>query len=142
ESDWASAASYFAAARVQQDTPEARWGVALAADRATERVLSLEGSPDSFIDVGPLPDGRMVVLGLSGPHLEVRELEGGKTLWSRPENLMAAAALLPGGQVRLSVRDGWAFFDAATGQPLQMFDREPRGRPCPGPYPTPVTVRG
>ena len=141
ESDWGSAATYFAAARVQQDTPEARWGLALAEERAAERVLSLEGPPNSFTDVGLLPDERMVILSRARNHVEVRELESGRKLWSRDEDGISGSALFPGGQVGLSVPGGWGYFDGATGKPLQMFDRE-RGRPCRGPYPTPVTVRG
>ncbi|HET9158308.1 MAG TPA: WD40 repeat domain-containing serine/threonine protein kinase, partial [Myxococcaceae bacterium] len=142
DSDWALAAAYFAAARTEHDTPEARWGVSLAEERAIERVLSLEGPPDSYTDVGALPDGRLVTLSATSNRVTVRELEGGKQLWSHDGNLIAAAALLRGGQVRLSLPEGWAFFDAATGQPLRMFDRKKDGRPCPGPYPTPVTLLG
>jgi tRNA A-37 threonylcarbamoyl transferase component Bud32 len=140
ESDWAQAAAYFAAARTQQDTPEARWGLALAGERAVERVVSFQGGPGSFTDVGVLPDGRIVVLGVTANRVEVRELDGGKTLWSRDSEPIAAAVLLPGGQVRLTLQGGWAFFDAATGTQLAMFDRDTVGRPCPGRFPTPVTV--
>ena len=140
QSDWALAAAYFAAARTQHDTPEARWGVALAQERAPERLLSPRHSPGSFTDVGVLPDGRMVVLGSTSNRFEVRELETGKELWSRSSELIAAAALLPGAQVRLSLPAGWSFFDAATGKQLGTFDRETVGRPCPGPYPAPVVL--
>src|SRR5262249_15208231 len=109
QSDWALAAAYFAAARTQEETPEARWGVALAQERAPERLLFPRGSPESFTDVGVLPDGRMVVLGSTPNRFEVRELESGKELWSRSSELIAAAALLPGGQVRLSLPTGWSF---------------------------------
>jgi tRNA A-37 threonylcarbamoyl transferase component Bud32 len=139
-SDWALAAAYFAAARTQHDTPEARWGVALADEHANEHVRSAEGPPGSFADVGMLPDGRVLVLEASANKVQVHELEGGKVLWSLEQNPIGAAALLPGGQVRLSLPDGWAFFDGSTGTPLRIFDRKTIGRPCPGPYPTPVTV--
>ena len=76
EGDWALAAANFAAARTQRDSPEARWGVALARERAMERVLSVDSPPGSFSDVGVLPDGRIVVLGVSANRVEVRELAG------------------------------------------------------------------
>jgi hypothetical protein len=140
DSDWALAAAYFGAARTKHDTSEARWGVALAGERAIERVLSLRGPANSYTDVGVLPDGRLVTLAASTNQVVVRELEGGGVLWAHEEKLIAAAALLTGGQVRLSLPGGWAFFDAATGKLLGMFDRDTVGRPCPGPYPTPVTL--
>src|SRR5262249_36775887 len=115
ESDWALAPGYFSPARTQRDTPQARRGVAPCPERAPERILSLQRPPGSFTDVGLLSDGRLVVLGGDGHRVEVREVEGGKVLWSREAELVAAAALLPGGQVRLSLPKGWAFFDAATG---------------------------
>ena len=142
DSDWALAAAYFGAARTKHDTAEARWGVALAGERAIERVLSLRGPADSYTDVGVLPDGRVVTLAASANEVTVRELESGRVLWTHEEKLIAAAALLPGGQVRLSLPGGWAFFAAATGKHLGMFDRNTDGRPCPGPYPTPVTLLG
>ncbi|RPH66168.1 MAG: WD40 repeat domain-containing protein, partial [Myxococcaceae bacterium] len=142
DSDWALAAAYFGAARTKHDTAEARWGVALAGERAIERILSLRGPADSYTDVGVLPDGRVITLAASATQVAVRELESGRVLWTHGEKLIAAAALLPGGQVRLSLPDGWAFFAAATGKQLGMFDRNTDGRPCPGPYPTPVTLLG
>jgi len=143
EGDWAHAAAYFAAAREQHDTPEARWGVALAGERATERILSLHAQPGSFTDVGVLSDGRVVALGIAPNRVEVRDVESGKTLWSHTTDRMRTAALLPGGQVRLSVPGGLAFYEAATGNPLRIFDRAIDGQACPGPYPAPAsTLRG
>ena len=142
ESDWARAAANFAAARTQRDSPEARWGVALASERAIERVLSIQGPTGSFTDVAVLPDGRIVILGVNGTRIEVRELDGGKVLWSRDSELMNFARFLPGGKVRLTVPDGWAFFDALTGSELGRLDFASGERPCPGPYPTVVTVLG
>jgi eukaryotic-like serine/threonine-protein kinase len=140
ESDWALASAYFAAARVQRDTPEARWGVALAGERAIEHILARQGPPGSFTDVDVLPDGRAVVLGVTGSGVEVRELDGGKVLWSRDAGQVAAAGFLPGSQVFLSIPSGYASFDTASGRPLASFELETDGRPCPGPSPTPVAV--
>jgi WD40 repeat protein len=140
EADWARAAAYFAAARVQHDTREAQWGLALAGENTTERILALHLPPESFTDVGVLSDGRVVALGISPKGVEVREVESGRTLWTLASEPVLAAALLPGGQVRLSVRGGWAFYNAATGARLGYYDRSTVGRPCPGPFPTPAVV--
>jgi WD40 repeat protein/tRNA A-37 threonylcarbamoyl transferase component Bud32 len=142
EGDWTQAAAYFAAARVQHDTPEARWGTALAGERATERILSLHGAPETFTDVGVLPDGRLVALGLSSNKVTVRDVDSGKTLWSwsYANEPVWTAAFLPGGQVRLSLRTGWPIYDAATGRQLAMYERDSVGWPCPGPHPTAAVI--
>jgi tRNA A-37 threonylcarbamoyl transferase component Bud32 len=142
ESDWALAAANFAAARTQHDTPEARWGVALAGDRAVERILSVQGPTGSYTDVAVLPDGRIVVLGVLGARIEVRELDGGKVLWSRDSESMHFARFIPGAKLRLSLPDGWAFFDAVTGSELGRLALATGERPCPGPFPIAVTVLG
>jgi len=141
EADWAQAAAYFAAARAQHDTPEARWGVALAGERAPERILSKHGPAESFIDVDVLPDGRLIALGYSSSGVGVREVESGKTLWSYASEPVLGARFLPGGQVRLGVRGSLVFHDAATGKQLGRYDRNTVGWPCPGPYPPPAFIQ-
>ena len=140
EGDWAQAAAYFAAAREQHDTSEARWGVGLAAERATERILAKHGPAGSFTDVGVLPDGRAIALGQMGNVIEVREVESGTKLWSLDTERVFAAVLLPTGHLRLTVKEGWAFYDAATGDRLALLDRNSVGRPCPATYPAPVVA--
>ena len=134
EGDWSKAAAYFAAARVQHDTPEERWGLAAAKEQITERILSLQGPAESFTDVGVLPDGRVVALGHALDQVEIREVEGGKTLWTRSGEPVLGAVLLSGGLLRLTRAGGWVFHDAATGRELQEWPRS-SGFPCPGPYP-------
>jgi eukaryotic-like serine/threonine-protein kinase len=134
EADWSKAAVYFAAARVQHDTTEERWGLGVARERITERILSLHGPADSFTDVGVLPDGRVITVGHPSDRVEVREVESGKTLWSHSGEPVLDAVLLPGGLLRLSRAGGWVFHDAATGRELQAWPRS-SGFPCPGPYP-------
>ncbi|HET9157815.1 MAG TPA: WD40 repeat domain-containing serine/threonine protein kinase, partial [Myxococcaceae bacterium] len=143
ELDWAMAATYFAAARAQHDTAEARWGVAIASERAVEHLLSLRGPPGSMTDVDTLPDGRTVILGVIGNRVEVRELEGGITLWAKEVEPIAAANLGWGvSQVRLALPSGRLFIDAATGRSLEKVERQ-SGRPCRGPHLAPVrTLRG
>jgi eukaryotic-like serine/threonine-protein kinase len=134
EGDWSKAAAYFAAARVQHDTTEERWGLAVAGERITERILSLQGPADSFTDVGVLEDGRVITVGHASDRVEVREVESGKTLWTHSGEPVLDAVLLPGGLLRLSRAGGWVFHDAATGRELQAWPRS-SGFPCPGLYP-------
>src|SRR5712671_2730626 len=134
EGDWSKAAAYFAAARAQHDTTEERWGLAVARERITERILSLHGPAESFTDVGVLPDGRVIALGRTSDRVEIREVESGKTLWARAGEPVLDAELLPGGLLRLSHAGGWTFHDAATGRELSTWPRS-SGVPCAGAYP-------
>jgi serine/threonine protein kinase/WD40 repeat protein len=139
DGDWSKAAAYFAAARAQHDTREARWGLAVAGERITERILSRHGPSDSFTDVGVLPDGRVIVLGRSSDRVEIREAESGRTLWTRSGEPVVEAEVLPGGLVRVSLADGWAFHDAATGHELLRWPRS-SGYPCLGVFPPRVSL--
>jgi len=139
DGDWSKAAAYFAAARAQHDTTEERWGLGVAKERITERIVSLHGPADSFTDVGVLPDGRVIALGQSSDRVEIREAESGKTLWTRSGGPVFEAVLLPGGLLRLSLADGWAFHDAATGLERLRWPRS-SGFPCPGAFPPRATL--
>ena len=136
EGDWSGAAAFFAAARAQNDTSEERWGLAIAGERVIERILSRQGPPESFIDVGTLPDGRVITVGFSqgSKEVEVREAESGRTLWTSSGELVLEALLLPQGLVRLTYPDGWVFHDGATGRELGRWPRS-SGFPCSGPFP-------
>jgi WD40 repeat protein/tRNA A-37 threonylcarbamoyl transferase component Bud32 len=135
EGDWSRAAAYFAAARAQHDSSEERWGLAVAGERIAERVLSRHGPTGSAVDVGTLPDGRIIMLGLRGSNeLEVREAEDGKTLWASSGEQILAAGILPGGVVRLTHPDGWVFRDGSTGRELKKWPRS-SGFPCTGAFP-------
>jgi len=139
DGDWSKAAASFAAARAQHDTREARWGLAVAGERITERILSRHGPSDSFTDVGVLTDGRVIVLGRSSDRVEIREAESGRTLWTRSGGPVVEAEVLPGGLVRISLADGWAFHDAATGRELLRWPRS-SGYPCLGVFPPRVSL--
>jgi serine/threonine protein kinase len=134
DGDWSKAAAYFAAARTQHDTREEQWGLAVAGERITERLLSRQGPADSFTDVGVLPDGLVVALGQSSDRVEIREAESERTLWTRSGGPVLEAELLPGGLLRVTVADGWVFHDAATGRELSRWPRS-SGFPCPGAFP-------
>jgi WD40 repeat protein len=139
DGDWASAAAYFAGARAQHDTREARWALAVASERITERIVSLTGPAESLTDVAALPDGRIISLGLASDRVEIRDVDSGKTLWTRSGDSVLTGELLPGGRLRLTHGDRWDFRDAATGDELTSWPRA-RGYPCPGPFPPPVVV--
>jgi serine/threonine protein kinase/WD40 repeat protein len=139
DGDWSKAAAYFAASRAQHDTREARWGLAVAAERIPERVLSREGPAGSFTDVAVLAVGRVIALGLSADRVEIREAESGRTLWTRSGGPFHGADVLAGGLVRISLGDAWVFHDAATGRELLRWPRS-SGFPCPGVFPPRATV--
>jgi serine/threonine protein kinase/WD40 repeat protein len=139
DGDWSNAAAYFAAARVQHDTPEERWGLAVATPRLTQRTLSLHRPPGTFTDVGLLQDGRVYSAGRAPDRIEVREVDDGKTLWTLPAEPGLGFTVLPGGMIRFDRSDGWDFRDAATGRKLLQWPRS-SGFPCPGAFPPVVTV--
>src|SRR5262249_13246158 len=141
DGDWSKAAAYFAAARVQHDTNEERWGLAVAGERITERILSLQGPAESFIDVGALPDGRVVALGLASDRVEIRDVDSGQTLGTRPREMGLTGDIVMGGRIRLAYGDRWDYFDAATGQKLRSWPRA-SGEPCAGPFPPAAVVLG
>src|SRR5262249_3456154 len=118
EGDWSRAAAYFAAARAQHDTREERWGLAVAGERMTESIVSKRGPIDSYIDVGVLPDGKVITLGIApgSNDVEMREIESGKPLWTSSREPVLEAVILTGGVVRLAHPDGWTFHDPATGR--------------------------
>ncbi|MGO9829206.1 MAG: hypothetical protein ACLPJH_03630 [Myxococcaceae bacterium] len=134
EGDRSKAAAYFAAARAQHDTTEARWGLAVASEQMPERILSLHGPAESLTDVSVLPDGRVVSLGHAQGRVEIREVESGKTLWTLSGEPVQEALLLARGLLRLSRAGGWTFHDAATGHELLTWPRS-LGYPCRGAFP-------
>ena len=141
DGDWSKAAAYFAAARVQHDTTEERWGLAVASERMPTRILSLQGPAGSFSDVGVLPDGRVVALGVAEGRVEVRDVEGGATLWRHSGEPVISAGFQRGGlgALQLGYGDRWEFRDGATGAVLESWPRS-RGTPCDGPFPLTASV--
>ena len=91
--DWARAAGYYAASRIERDSEEARWGYALAAERVSPRVSVRIGPPGANLDVGPLADEWLITLGRQNRALFASDLETGKELWR---------AELPNGAQRVS----------------------------------------
>jgi tRNA A-37 threonylcarbamoyl transferase component Bud32 len=141
DADWSKAAGYFAAARAQHDTTEERWGLAVASERMPTRILSLQGPAGAFSDVGVLPDGRIVALGVAEGRIEVRDIESGATLWTHSSEPSFAGGFALQGLGLLSLRylDHWEFRDGATGAMLASWPRG-WGRPCEGRFPPPASV--
>lgn len=134
EGDWSKAAAYFSAARTQHDTHEERWSLAVARERITERILSRQGPAESFVDVSVLPDGRIIALGHSLNHVEVRDVETGAPLWQRSGEIVLAATFTEGSVLAVRHPEGWSFHDVATGRVLSAWPND-SGFPCPGRYP-------
>ena len=139
EGDWSQAAAYFAAARARHDTPEERWSLAVARERIPERILSLQGPAESFVDVNVLPDGRVIALGHSLDRVEVREAESGKPLWQRSGEPVLDTVFFGDGVLALSHPGSWSFHDAATGRELSAWPSD-SGFPCAGRYPPAAAI--
>jgi serine/threonine protein kinase/WD40 repeat protein len=138
DGDWSKAAAYFAAARVQHDTPEERWGLATAGARLTERTVSLHGPPGTITDVGVLPDGRTFSVRRAPDHIEVRAVDDGKVLWSLPAEPALGFTVLPAGVIRFTRPESFDFYDGAAGRKLLQWPRS-SGFPCPGAFPPVAT---
>ena len=124
ESDWARAAGYYAASRIQHDSREARWGYALAHERMPHRVFARRGADDSVLDVGFLRNGLALTLAAEPPFVVGRDLEGGRELWRfEVPGSLAEAKFWQAGQVELILGDRRIVLDAANGRLLETFVR-------------------
>ncbi|HZW90747.1 MAG TPA: serine/threonine-protein kinase, partial [Myxococcaceae bacterium] len=148
--DWARAAGYYAASRIERDSDEARWGYALAAERVSPRVSVRTGPPGAYLDVGPLADGRLITLARQNRALFASDLETGKELWradlpAGAQNIVLAqrqlvSMLSASPRHPLLPMTGRTLLDAATGSVLASLDSA-EGIPCSStPFPPPVLV--
>jgi len=128
-SDWARAAVYYAASRVQNDTAAARWGIALAREKMPERGTVLTGEPGAFADVDVLPDGTVVALESRRTNARLYEVASGRTLWTATTEEPIKRARISGGSVRLSVGHFVRVLDQRTGLERFTSDRD-RERLC------------
>jgi serine/threonine protein kinase/WD40 repeat protein len=128
-SDWARAAVYYAASRVQNDTTAARWGLALARERMPERGSVLTGEPGAFADVDVFPDGTVVALENRRTHARLYEVASSRTLWTAPTQDPIKSARISGGSVRLGVGHLVRVLDERTGLERLSSDRD-RERLC------------
>jgi len=129
DADWARAAGYYAAARVQHDSPEGRWGYALAYEKMPRRSFARRTADRAFVDVAVLRDGRELALGLEPPWVIARDPRTLRELWRyQHAEPLSRLAVVPGGQVRLQLQSMVRYLDGATGRVLASF---PRGQPAP-----------
>jgi WD40 repeat protein len=128
-SDWARAAAYYAASRVQDDTAAARWGLALARERMPERGTVQTGEPGAFADVDVLPGGTVVALENRRTHARLYEVASGRTLWTAPTEEPIKSARISGGSIRLNVGHFVRVLDEQTGLERFSSDRD-RERLC------------
>jgi WD40 repeat protein/tRNA A-37 threonylcarbamoyl transferase component Bud32 len=137
-SDWARAAGFYAASRIEHDSRESRWGYALARQRMPQRLYFRQGEPQSMLDVGFTASGRGLVLGLQDLFVVARDLSSGQEVWryrlpAKPDYFTAAdgqiMAIASGRRLYLDLEDGHlkAAFERSTGLPCNH-----------GPLPPPV----
>ena len=115
-SDWARAAAYYSASRIEHDTPVARWGSALARERMPERGSVLSGPPGAFTDVDVLPDGTLVSLESREDTARIYEVATGRTMWSARLPEPVNRARITGGAVRVTFGHLTRVLDLVTGQ--------------------------
>src|SRR6266851_5784601 len=145
-SDWARAAGYYAASRIEHDSRESRWGYALARQRMPHRLFAHRGVDQSVVDVGFLKDGRALAIAVEPPFVIGRELDTGRELWRFQSAAQTQTlSFLPTGQIRFDVaRNQRVYLDAATGRLVGSFSFV-EFFPCrSGPVPPPVafTAKG
>jgi WD40 repeat protein len=121
-SDWARAAAYYAASRLQNDTAAARWGLALARERMPERGTVLTGEPGAFTDVDVLPDGTVVALETRANLARLYEAATGRSLWTAQMEEPIQSARITAGAIRLLSGHIHHILDEHTGQELFTSD--------------------
>jgi len=122
-SDWARAAAYYAASRVENDTMAARWGVALASQRLPERGSTQTGPPGAFTDVDVLPEGTVVALETRDRAARLYEVATGRSLWTAQMEKPIQGARITSGAIRLLSGHVHHVLDERTGQ--ERFTSDP-----------------
>jgi hypothetical protein len=122
-SDWARAAAYFAASRVENDTMAARWGIALARERLPERGSTQTGPPGAFTDVDVLPEGTVVALETRNGAARLYEVATGRSLWTAQMERPIQGARITSGAIRLLSGHVHHVLDERTGQ--ERFTSDP-----------------
>jgi serine/threonine protein kinase/WD40 repeat protein len=115
-SDWARAAAYYAASRVQNDTTAARWGLALARERMPERGSALTGGPGAFTDVDVLSDGTVVAFETREDVARLYDVTTGRSFWTAKMEEPVQAARITSGSVHLLSGHVVHILDERTGQ--------------------------
>jgi WD40 repeat protein/tRNA A-37 threonylcarbamoyl transferase component Bud32 len=101
---WHKAEIFYAAARVQEDGPEARWGSVIeAADAAG--VTRIAGPQGWVLSAAFSPDGKTVLLGAGDGVARILDLDSGRELWRLTSaQPIEAVAFSPDGK-RVASRD-------------------------------------
>jgi WD40 repeat protein len=121
-SDWARAAAYYAASRLQNDTAAARWGLALAGERMPERGSALTGGPGAFTDVDVLSDGTVIALETRANLARLYDASTGRSLWTAQMEEPIQSARITSGAVRLLSGHLVHIVDEHTGRELFTSD--------------------
>jgi serine/threonine protein kinase/WD40 repeat protein len=122
--EWARAAAYYAASRVEHDTAAARWGTALARERLPQRQSALHGSAGAFSDVDTLKDGTLVALDKRGNAARLYEATTGRILWTAQLDGPIYTAHITDGSVRLRLASGIHVLDELTGKEQFVWDTD------------------
>jgi WD40 repeat protein len=121
--DWGRAAAYYAASRVEHDTRQARWGLALVRERTPERFLAHRGLPGSISAVSFADDGSLQLIGLEQGRVVARTLDGERELWRHPLAGSADRLAVTHGLVKVAhSSDRIEFLDPGTGQTVDSFE--------------------
>ncbi|MFL5319331.1 MAG: protein kinase domain-containing protein [Myxococcaceae bacterium] len=75
---WDQAAVYYAAARVENDLPEARIGAQLASDRSHEALRFFRGNGNGVNAVAYSPDGKLLALGSADKSVHLWDVQRGE----------------------------------------------------------------
>src|SRR5262249_40383998 len=132
--DWARAAAYYAASRVEHDSPRARWSYPLAHEKAPRRVLATRGKPLSMRDVSFLPDGTAWTIGMEGTAIIARTLDGARELWRYDPSGPVNGIAISDGYAKVDGAGTLDYLDAISGRRVESFGVDPK--PCASGPPT------
>src|SRR5262249_45960295 len=132
--DWARAAAYYAASRIEHDSPQARWSYPLAREKAPRRVLATRGKPLSMQDVSFLSDGTPWTVAAEGATIIARSLDGARQLWRYDAPGPVQGVVVSGVYVRVAAGKFVEYLDPISGRRIERFERGLI--PCPSGPPT------
>ena len=127
---WHRAEIFYAAARVQHDGPEARWGILVEGEDASG-VTRIGGAAGDLRTVRYAPGGRTCATGSGDGTVRIFSLETGRELWRFQAPAGIESVAWSGDGTLLASRDAEGavrVHDVASGAPLgQASCAEPRG---------------
>jgi tRNA A-37 threonylcarbamoyl transferase component Bud32 len=126
--DWARAAAYYAASRIEHDSPQARWSYPLAREKAPRRVLAARGKPLSMWDASFLPDGTPWTVGMEGASIIASSVDGPRTLWRYDPPGPVEGVAISDGYVKVFGRKTRDYLDPISGRIVESF--APERAPC------------